>query len=375
MISKILFSKFSKIFYTLIITFVFMDIIFSNTIIKNIIKKDCFKYIRYSANEKKYYSYELEKNCKAYETKKTVKTYSVFTDLNGYRVSSVNKIKETKNNNSIVFLGDSFTYGFGLKYEDSVVGYLEDKNKNYNFFNLAVPGYSPLILKYKLKKLLESGIRPKKIFYLMDLTDVHDESNRWIQNKDFEYPVILDETIHKEIKKIFDYKNNFKMTRLLIYNLNKLFRNFRKDIYQKKFEENDMFIGKTHWGSFTHTSYEELDKSIWLQNDFKVGIKNIMINVKSISQMAKKVNSEFYIVIYPWPETLEYGEKYFNWQQFSSELCQYADCTKLVNAFPAINKIKNKYTYWKKEIYLLQDVHFNAYGNHILAETIYKEAF
>ena len=165
------------------------------------------------------------------------------------------------------------------------------------------------------------------------------------------------------------------MTRLLIYNLNKLFRNFRKDIYQKKFEENDMFIGKTHWGSFTHTSYEELDKSIWLQNDFKVGIKNIMINVKSISQMAKKVNSEFYIVIYPWPETLEYGEKYFNWQQFSSELCQYADCTKLVNAFPAINKIKNKYTYWKKEVYLLQDVHFNAYGNHILAETIYKEAF
>ena len=57
-----------------------MDIIFSNTIIKDIIKKDCLRYIKYTSDEKNYYSYDLEKNCRAYETKKTMKTYKVFTD-------------------------------------------------------------------------------------------------------------------------------------------------------------------------------------------------------------------------------------------------------------------------------------------------------
>ena len=100
---------------------------------------------------------------------------------------------------------------------------MENKNINYQLINLAVPGYSPLILKFKLRKLLESGIKPKKIFYLMDLTDVHDESNRWIEIDEFKYPVILDNKIQEEIKKVFTFRNNFKMTRLLIYNLNALF--------------------------------------------------------------------------------------------------------------------------------------------------------
>ena len=47
---------------------------------------------------------------------------------------------------------------------------------------------------------------------------------------------------------------------------------------------------------------------------------------------------------------------------------------KLINAFPEFKKIKEKYTYWKKEIYSLNDVHLNSNGNSILAEIIYKEA-
>ena len=34
----------------------------------------------------------------------------------------------------------------------------------------------------------------------MDLTDVLEESNRWVKMKNFDYPVIVDETTHKTIK-------------------------------------------------------------------------------------------------------------------------------------------------------------------------------
>ena len=374
MIKFLFINGYVKFFFMSIIIFFTMDIIFSNSIIKSMIKKDCFKYMRYTINNQNYYSYELEKNCKAYETKRTVKTYNVYTDENGYRVGSKKNVNKVNKENTIVFLGDSFTYGLGVNYEDSIVGILEKKGINYNTLNLAVPGYSPVISKVKLEQLIKKGVRPKKIFYIMDITDVHDESNRWIKKEELEYPVIIGKEIGEEIEKAFNYKKHFKMTRIAIYNLNKIMRNLRKEINKKNFIEEDKIIGKTHGGSFTHTPYDKLDKDFWSHNDYKNGIVSIKNNVKLISDEANKINSDFYIVIYPWPETLEYGEEYFSWQNFAFELCEFSKCKKLISAFPEFKKVKKKFTHWKKEIYFLNDIHFNVKGNRILADIIYHEA-
>lgn len=208
----------------------------------------------------------------------------------------------------------------------------------------------------------------------MDITDVDDEANRWVIKNDLKYPVIINNKAEFEIKKNFNYKKHFKMTRLLIYNLNKTIRNLRKKINEKKFIEEDKVIGKTNAGSFTHTPYNKLDKNFWSKNDYKEGIKNIKNKVKSISNLANQINSEFYIVIFPWPETLEYGENFFSWQDFGFELCQFSNCKKLINAFPEFKKVKKNFTYWKKEIYFLNDIHLNPKGNNILAEMIYNQA-
>ena len=162
-IKLIIFSKQLKILYSIIFFFILLDFVFSNTIITNIVKKDCMEYSKYQLNNENYYSYQLEKDCRAYETKKTVKTYNVFTDKNGFRVSKKNKNLK-KDENLVFFLGDSFTYGFGLDYEDSVVGNLIKKNTEYKFVNMGVPGYSPLISKYRLKNFIDLGNKPKKIF-------------------------------------------------------------------------------------------------------------------------------------------------------------------------------------------------------------------
>ena len=50
-----------------------------------------------------------------------------------------------------------------------------------------------------------------------------------------------------------------------------------------------------------------MDKKFWSENNFEIGINNIKTNVQKISEISKVTNSEFYIIIYPWPETLEYG--------------------------------------------------------------------
>ena len=40
-----------------------------------------------------------------------------------------------------------------------------------------------------------------------------------------------------------------------------------------------------------------------------------------MQKIAKNFSSEFYIVVYPWAETLQYGQKEFNWSNYAKNLC------------------------------------------------------
>ena len=37
--------------------------------------------------------------------------------------------------------------------------------------------------------------------------------------------------------------------------------------------------------------------------------------------LANSINADLYIVIYPLPDTLEYGQNKFHWEKFSENLC------------------------------------------------------
>ena len=95
----------------------------------------------------------------------------------------------------------------------------------------------------------------------------------------------------------------------------------------------------------------------------------------NISKLSNNLNSEFYIVIHPWKESIELGQKEFNWVEYSNELCSLSKCTKLINFFDDVEKIKNNNLDWKTKLYFYKDVHFNKIGNQLYAKKIFTEAF
>ena len=191
-----------------------------------------------------------------------------------------------------------------------------------------------------------SNIEISKVFYILDLTDVHDESNRWNDITGLDFPIIVDKTTRKEIKKTFSYENKFRVSRFVAYHLNNYLRNFKKKIkklYEDK-EEIDIDLKGTYWGSFTHTDQNKLFKDpvykkMW-GNDYQVGLKKIKVKIKDISNLLKSRNIDFYITIHPWRETLELGQKKFNWENYANELCDISDCTKVINLFDTIRDVK-----------------------------------
>ena len=73
---------------------------------------------------------------------------------------------------------------------------------------------------------------------------------------------------------------------------------------------------------------EDTDQKLWKPFGFDKSISKIKKNFKEISLLASSINADLYIVIYPWPDTLEYGQNKFNWEKFSKNLCNNVSCTK-----------------------------------------------
>ena len=94
---------------------------------------------------------------------------------------------------------------------------------------------------------------------------------------------------------------------------------------------------------------------------------------KIFQTQQKKNKSDLYLVVFPWPETLIYGQSEFNWEKFANSLCIENRCKELINFFDDFETIKENNQNWKNLIYIDDDVHFKKFGNEIIASKILEK--
>ena len=362
-----------------ILFFLLGDIFFSNFIYKENINHNCYKYLSGF--------HHLKKNCHAKEKwLKNIVSYDVYTDGDGYRIPN-NKKNNKKNGNIAIFLGGSFTYGMGLKYEKSFVGLIDNKTEKYSIKNLGVAGYSPTVFSYQLDKLIKKNIKSKKIFITLDIIDVSNEAKGWIYNKKFDHPVRL---LTKDIQNLNDGKkketgfksfknNNLKATRIIARYINNSLRNLRYNFSQFQLKTKNKIPGKSPgksgWGDFLYTNIENTNLDHWSPVGFNKTISIIKNEYKKIGKLSKKIDSELYIIIYPWPDTLFFGQEVFNWESFGNELCLLSECNKLISLFPELEKVKAQNTDWLTKLFNENDLHLTSFGQEIIAKKVLKEGF
>ena len=364
-------------FILIIFLYLLSDIIFSNFVFKQSVDHKCYEHI----NDGKFY--RMKKNCFAnMRLVASIDSFKVYTDEFGRRYSG--KKKSIKDNN-IIFLGDSQTFGVGSDWQNTFVGLLEKKFQKYNFFNLAVPSYSPSVYNYTLNEFLrKNNLNINKIFVLIDLTDVGDEANRWeVKNQE---PNLKHEKVFYKKRKGFSKfkKENFKGLYLISSKLRSISRNIKKKenkhkIDQKRYQP----INGNPTGGFIYTDHEiltgcnksEKRTNWWKCGDIKKGLKKIEENIISIGDSAEKLKSEFYLIIMPWPDTLNFGQIKFDWEQFAINLCSKSTCDGLINVFPNFEKVKKEDMDWLERLYLKDDIHLTTEGNNILATEIEKVSF
>ena len=362
-------------FIIFIFLFIFADIIFSKFIFKRSVDNKCYEHV----DEGRFY--RLRKNCFAnMRFVSTIDSYKVFTDENRIRYSGQ---KRTLKNESIIFLGDSSTFGLGVKWEDTFTGIIEKKFPKYNTYNLGMPSYSPTVYKFVLDEFIKKNkSKIKKVFVFIDLTDVSDEGTRWLIHNG-KPSLTKDKIIHNKISKFKKFKKeNFKGTYLVVSKIRSSLRNLKNKSKNKKFEKNNLTDG-TFVGGFLYENHKKLtgcyeetqQNTFWKCDGVDKGLKKIEKKISEISNIVKSLNSEFYLITAPWPDTLEFGQTVFNWEEFNKKLCIENNCDGFISMFPEFNRIKKNDENWLKTIYLTNDVHFTPLGNKLFADEIIKQAF
>jgi len=144
----------------------------------------------------------------------------VYTDQYGFRVPQPNPpssdYKYSKNQ-SVIFYGDSVTFGNGIDEEMTFVGLIRKKLTNFNVYNISLPGYQ---ITNHIKNLayIDNIQNVKKIIYFYTLNDVDTKINLEINKENnivSEFNKSFIETLKKN--KLFKEANSFLRNKSYLY--------------------------------------------------------------------------------------------------------------------------------------------------------------
>jgi lysophospholipase L1-like esterase len=292
--------------------------------------------------------------------------YMHYTNSFAFKDSAIFEAKQNLDKKQVVFIGDSFTEGIGEPYETTFFGYTRknfESNAAIELWNAGCVSYSPLIYYNKIKYYTE--VENLKIDYLwvfLDPSDIQDE----VDYKEFE-PKCNEKFIPRaktEIDYFYDIKKDKNIFDIyfnhsLLYELIPIF-------YKALFPTAEQEKSKIYQKNRIKWVYDDAVYQEW----GKEGVKRAENHMQKLADLCKEKNIKLTMVIYPWLDIIDKEERQVKiWTDFTAK-----NNISLINLFPVFSqKVKETSLEKVNKIYFLEgDVHWNAEGNRLIAESIKK---
>ena len=313
--------------------------------------------------------------------------YQIFTNNLGFKDKNNRKIN-FKNRN-LLFIGDSFTEGVGIKYEDTFVGLIEsklkEKNDNIEILNAGVQSYSTSIYLSKIHYLLNIKKLPiTDIVVVVSGGDIFDDAYKYL-NVDENF--ILNHVDHKN-KIVINLINFFKSNTLIYQVISritppKVIPGLIKSLFIKKTslnyneKENELLkisndeISKMSFLYLQDYNYlfskDEFDK--WGKNAIDKSINNL----KELSKIVEKKNINLNI-FYLYEPAIILREPDIAVLTYIKDSFKSLE-TNSVSFFELNDYFKgyrDKYEVYKN-LFFINDIHLNKKGNKLVFEEILKK--
>jgi len=293
--------------------------------------------------------------------------YPFFSNSLGMRDAAVREVSLRSPGPRILFIGDSFTEGIGLPWEETFAGRVQAAlaPEGVEVLNAGVNSYCPVLIKRRLRDLVENaGLEVDRVVVLIDISDIVQE----LQYR---------ETPAGSIEAI-PYAP-FAEQAAALQRANQL-----QDWLQKNIEENFVLLGaisrnlRLWWRARDATTslWDQMGEWAWNWPDYEgphrtlvdQGLRSAAANLEAIAVMLRARGIGLTVVVYPWPQQLKSPVQPNEAERFWGEWARQQG-VDFISLYPRFREL-GPATEVREKYYFPSDCHWNAAGHAEVAQVL-----
>ncbi len=345
-----------KVIFLLIVTiYIFLDCLLGKLFIPH--NPNSFR------KQHVYYHHTLRKQ-QAELSKWGEKTYTVYTNSLGFRDSGNREVAKQSSQYRILAIGDSYTEGIGVNFDDTFIGRLQQLLTDDEILNAGVVSYSPKLYYLKTKYLLEvEGLEFNEIAVFIDISDIQDEI-LYQQFVSHQLPSMIDveEIDHVLQQSSLTYHVGSRLYRALSTPKHGYALPGAVTIFSGDMLPDPQFVKQRSMWTVDKKVYQE-----WGQK----GLFLAMDNMEKLITLANQREIAVTIIVYPSFKQIEYKDlnsvQVAAWRDFS-----HRHGAGFIDLFPlfidATSSAKDIY----KKYFIAGDSHWNEAGHKLVADYLYS---
>jgi hypothetical protein len=330
------------------------------------------------------YHHGLMANFAGYETWGRLRQ-KLYTNSLGFKDAKIREVPAVSDSKRILLIGDSFTEGVGLEFEQTFAGMLyaagQQRNDKIEFLNAGVISYSPSIYYKKIKYLLDAGLKFDEVVVFSDLSDVQDEAIAYFciddhpefrrycaepllppSRKPTLTPVPGRHALPKVQPKL---KDSFAMT-------DRLLQMFWYQV-EMRTGSGRRFVDRLHMTQRSGWTVSAVDvEKVYQPLGVEGGIRRSVMNMEKLAELLRSRGIKLSVVVYPWPFQIIYNDRKSRQVEIWRKFCE-KNCARFIDLFPVVFAEKDRRKSWYEDMFIPGDVHYSPEGSRVLFEALAKE--
>jgi len=285
--------------------------------------------------------------------------YPMRTNSLGFRDASVREVSLVATGPRIVLIGDSFTEGIGVAYEDSFAGMLDARlgARGVEVLDAGVVSYSPTIYLAKTRWLIEhEGLRFGHLVAFLDLSDVEDELRHYrLDPEDGHVIELVYDRFDQRCKRFVGHHTT------LVDGVRRLVRYLRKGSDEREGGFDDQLTRRRGMWTVDPAAFAEYGEA---------GLAIATENMDALAALLRQHDVELTVVVYPWPVQIARRDldslQVRHWRAWAERTgAGFVDCfPAFIDERPAAEVIEREF--------FRGDVHFNRRGHAAVAECVLR---
>jgi hypothetical protein len=298
--------------------------------------------------------------------------FRVFTNSLGFRDARVRDVAMSSPVRRVLLMGDSFTEGLGVDFEDSFAGMLYaagmSRSDKIELLDAGVISYSPVLYYRKTKSLIERGFHFDEVVVFSDLSDVRDEATGYFcQDENPGYQKYCGDSLpfYAERDDLGSgLARHFVVTdkvRLLAKVwLQRLSGNQKRLKLGPTSETAWLFPGEDGGNDYAPLGIEG-------------GVTRSLANMRMLADLLQRNGIPMTIVVYPWPALIAAYDPENRQVTMWRDFCARNSCKKFIDLFPAFKAEKDAHDDWYERLFIFGDFHLSAAGNRLMFRELAKQ--